>query len=99
MPQTFTTAPQEEVHLKVILITWRVRKTCFETVGTQQYQGLMFLDRLKRRVFRTLHLRGKAGFVNEHQTLRIKVRLEIKPVLSSLQDVFTLLLQSKSGLF
>ena len=47
----------------------------------------------------TGHLRGEAGFVNAHQTLRIKVRLEIKPVLSSLQDVFTLLLQCMSGLF
>lgn len=47
----------------------------------------------------TGHLRRQAGFVNEHQALRIKVRLEIKPVLSSLQDVFTLLLQCMGGFF
>lgn len=46
----------------------------------------------------TGHLRGEAGLVNEHQTLRIKVRLEIKPVLTSLQDVFGLLLKRMSGL-
>jgi hypothetical protein len=47
----------------------------------------------------TGHLRGESGFVNEHQTLRIKGRLEIKPLLSSFQDVLTLLLQCMSGLF
>lgn len=47
----------------------------------------------------TDHLRGKAGFVNEYQALRIEVRMEIRPLLSSFQDVCAFLLQCMRILF
>lgn len=45
------------------------------------------------------HLGGEARFVDKDQLCWIKVQLTIEPVLSSLQDVWAILLQRMGGLF
>ncbi len=47
----------------------------------------------------TCHLRGKAGFIDEDQLLRIEIELTIKPDAPALQDIRPVLLQCVCGLF
>jgi hypothetical protein len=45
------------------------------------------------------HLRAQAGFINEDEPRWIEIELAVEPVLATLQEVWTLLLQCMCGLF
>jgi hypothetical protein len=45
------------------------------------------------------HLRAQACFINEDEARRIEIELAVEPVLATLQEIGTLLLQCMCGLF